>query len=78
MHTAGAPMSDPARYASHFGLRLRLAEYLLRSGERASGAEYLEKSAERTPIERAQLLTDAARVRDRMMPVSYQYAEARR
>lgn len=79
MHTAGAaPVSEPARYASHFGLRSRLAEYLLRAGERASVAEYLEKSAERTPTERDQLLKDAARVRQGMMPVSYQYAEARR
>jgi beta-lactamase regulating signal transducer with metallopeptidase domain len=79
MHIAGAaPMSDPPRYASHFGLQLRLAEYLLRAGERASVAEYLEKSAARTAIERDQLLKDAARIREGMMPVSYQYAEARR
>jgi beta-lactamase regulating signal transducer with metallopeptidase domain len=79
MRIAGAaPMSDPPRYASQFGLRSRLAEYLLRAGERASVAEYLEKSAERTPIERDQLLKDAARVREGMMPVSFQYAEARR
>ena len=78
-HNAGAaPMSNPPSYASHMGLRSRLAEYLLREGERASVAEYLEKSAERTPIQRDQLLKDAARVREGMMPVSYQYAEARR
>jgi beta-lactamase regulating signal transducer with metallopeptidase domain len=79
MRRAGAaPMSNPPSYASHFGLRSRLAEYLLRAGERASVAEYLEKSAERTPSDRNQLLKDAARIREGMMPVSYQYAEARR
>jgi hypothetical protein len=79
MRTAGAaPMPDPPRYTSDFGMRSRLAEYLLRAGERVSVAEYLEKSAERRPIERDQLLLDAARVREGMMPVSYQYAEARR
>jgi hypothetical protein len=79
MHTAGAaPMSNPPRYASHLGLSFRLVEYLLRAGERASVAEYLEKSAERTPIEQDHLLKDAARIREGMMPVSYQYAEARR
>ncbi|HKH73759.1 MAG TPA: hypothetical protein VKA59_20515, partial [Vicinamibacterales bacterium] len=32
MHAAGAaPTPDPPRYASHFGLRSRLAEYLLRA-----------------------------------------------
>lgn len=79
MHSAeAAPMPNPPSYASYFGLRSRLAEYLLRVGERASVAEYLEKSAERTPIDRDQLLKDAARVREGLMPVSYQYAEARR
>jgi hypothetical protein len=73
---AAAPIPDPPRYASQFGLRSRLAGYLLRAGERASVAEYLEKSAERTPIERDRLLRDASRVRAGMMPVSYQFAEA--
>lgn len=79
IHAANAaPVSDPPPYASHFGLRSRLAEYLLRAGERASVAEYLEKSAAHIPIERDQLLRDAARVRQGMMPVSYQYSQARR
>jgi beta-lactamase regulating signal transducer with metallopeptidase domain len=80
MRAAGsAPMSDAARYASQSaGLRSRLAEYLLRAGERASVAEYLERSADRAAIDRDQLLKDAARIREGMMPVSYQYAEARR
>jgi beta-lactamase regulating signal transducer with metallopeptidase domain len=79
MRAAGAaPVADPPRYVSHFGLRSRLAEYLLRAGERASVAEYLEKSALHAPIEHDQLLRDAARIRQGMMPVSYQYAEARR
>src|SRR5262249_53292717 len=79
MYNAGAtPTSDPPRYASHFGLRSRLAEYLLRAGERTTVADYLEQSAKRTPIDREQLLTDAARIRAGMMPVSYQYAQARR
>ncbi len=79
MQAAGAaPVSDPGRYASRFGLRSRLAEYLLRAGERASVADYLEKSAERMGIDRDQLLKDAAQVRQGMMPLSYQYAEARR
>jgi hypothetical protein len=79
MRTAGAaPMSDAGRDASWFGLRGRLAEYLLRAGERASVAEYLEKSAERDLPERDRLLKDAAQIRAGMMPMSYQYAEARR
>ena len=79
MRTAGAArVSDAGRYAPHFGLRGRLAEYLLRAGERASVAEYLEKSAERDPPERARLLKDAAQIRAGVMPLSYQHAEARR
>ena len=79
MRAAGAaPMSDARRYASQFGLRGRLVEYLLRAGERASVAEYLEKSATRYPPERDRLLKDAAQIRAGAMPLSYQYAEARR
>jgi beta-lactamase regulating signal transducer with metallopeptidase domain len=79
MRTAGAaPISDAGRNTSRFGLRARLAEYLLRAGERASVAEYLEKSAERTLSERDRLLKDAERIRAGVMPLSYQYAEARR
>jgi Zn-dependent protease with chaperone function len=78
MRTAGsAPISDAGRYASLFGLRGRLVEYLLRAGERASVAEYLEKSAERYLPERDRLLKDAAQIRAGLMPLSYQYAEAR-
>jgi hypothetical protein len=55
-------MSDAGRYASHFGLRGRLAGYLLRAGERASVAECLEKSVERSS-ERDRLLKDAAQIR---------------
>ena len=47
-------------------------------GERASGAEYLEKSAARQESERDRLLKDAAQIRAGMMPIAYQYAEARR
>jgi len=79
MRTAGAaPVSDAGRYASYFGLRGRLVEYLLRAGERASVAEYLEKSADRYPSDRDRLLKDAAQIRAGVMPLSYQYAEARR
>jgi hypothetical protein len=79
MRTAGAaPISDAGRSAQHFGLRGRLVEYLLRAGERASVAEYLEKSAERNLPERDRLLKDAAQIRAGVMPLSYQYAEARR
>ena len=79
MRSAGAaPMSEAGRYASHFGLRGRLVEYLLRAGERASVVEYLEKSAERDLPERDRLLKDAAQIRAGVMPLSYQYAEARR
>jgi hypothetical protein len=77
MRTAGAAPISSADRPSHFGLRSRLAEYLLRAGERVSVAEYLEKSAERFPIEREHLLKDAARIRAGMMPTSYQYAESR-
>ena len=77
--SGAAPISDASRYASHFGLRGRLVEYLLRAGERASVAEYLEKSAERYLPERdCRLLKDAAQIRAGMMPLSYQYATARR
>jgi beta-lactamase regulating signal transducer with metallopeptidase domain len=72
-----APLS-PSRYGRHDGLRSRLAEYLLRAGERESVATYLEHSAERFPLERDRLLQDAARIRAGMMPLAYQYAEARR
>jgi hypothetical protein len=79
MRAAGAaPISDAGRYASQFGLRGRLVEYLLRAGERASVVQYLEKSAERYPTERERLLNDAAQIRAGVMPLSYQYAEARR
>jgi beta-lactamase regulating signal transducer with metallopeptidase domain len=79
MEAAGAaPVPDPASSASQFGLRSRLAEYLLRAGERGSVAAYLERSAARVPFQRDQLLNDAARVRQGLMPMAYQYAEARR
>ena len=71
-------MPDPGSYASRFGLSQRLAEYLLREGERASVADYLEKTAERFLVERDRLLKDAAQIRAGIMPRSYQYAEARR
>lgn len=75
---AAAPMSDAGRYASHFGLRGRLAEYLLRAGERASVAEYLENSAARYVPERDRLVKEAAQIRAGVMPASYQFAESRR
>jgi beta-lactamase regulating signal transducer with metallopeptidase domain len=75
---AAAPVSDAGRYASSLGLRGRLVEYLLRAGERTSVAEYLDESAQRDPVERDRILKDAARVRAGVMPLSYQYAEARR
>jgi len=71
-------MPAPGRYASRFALSGRLAEYLLRAGERASVAAYLEKTADRFLIERDRLLKDAAQIRAGMMPLSCQYAEARR
>ena len=79
MHSAAAaPMPDPTRYVSNFGLTSRLAEYLLRAGERVSVAEYLDNSAQRTPSERDQFSSAAARIREGVMPGFYQYAEARR
>ena len=79
MRTAGAaPISEAGRVAARSGMRGRLVEYLLRAGERESVAEYLEKSADREPMERDRLLKDAARIRAGEMPLSYQYAEARR
>jgi hypothetical protein len=79
MRTAGAaPISDPSRNWSRLALSQRLAEYLLRAGERASVAEYLEKSAHRSLIEGDRLLKDAAQIRAGVMPLSYQYAEAHR
>ena len=44
----------------------------------ASRAEYFTKSADRYPPERDRLLTDAAQFRAGVMPISYQYSEARR
>jgi hypothetical protein len=41
-------------------------------------AEYLDKSAERYPPERDRMLKDAAQIRAGVMPLPYQYAEARR
>jgi beta-lactamase regulating signal transducer with metallopeptidase domain len=79
MRTAeAAPISEETRYTPHYGLRGRLVEYLLREGERESVAEYLEKSADRFPAERERLLKDAGQIRAGTMPLSYQYAEARR
>ena len=75
---AAAPPSEAARDMSHSGLRGRLVEYLLREGERESVADFLEKSAERVRRERERLLKDAAQIRAGVMPLSYQYAEARR
>lgn len=73
-----ASVSGDAKYRHQFGLQWRLAEYLLRAGERDSVAAYLEKSAERFPVDRDRLLKDAAQIRAGVMPLSYQYAEARR
>jgi hypothetical protein len=75
---AAAPVSEATRHTSHSGLRGRLVEYLLREGERESVADFLEKSAERVRRERERLLKDAAQIRAGVMPLSYQYAEARR
>jgi hypothetical protein len=76
--STAAPISDSGRYTSHYGLRGRLVEYLLREGERERVAEYLENSAERLLPERDRLLKDAGQIRAGIMPLSYQYAEARR
>lgn len=79
MRTAGdAPVSKDGANTLRLGLRGRLVEYLLREGEREPVAEYLEKSAERFPPERESLSKDARQIRAGVMPVSYQYAEARR
>lgn len=79
MRTASAaPVSETARYATHFGLRSRLSEYLIRAGERESVAAYLESSADRFLPERGRLLKDAAQIRAGIMPTTYQHAEARR
>jgi hypothetical protein len=74
---AAAPVSEEGRYTPR-GLRGRLVEYLLREGERESVAKFLEKSAERFLPERDRLLKDAGQIRAGIMPLSYQYAEARR
>lgn len=79
MRAAGAsPISQQALRVSGFGVWWRLAEYLLRVGERESVAAFIESAAARIPEERERLLKDAARVRAGVMPLSYQYAEARR
>lgn len=75
---AAAPRPESASQRSHLGLRGRLVEYLLRAGERESVAAYLEASADRFVAERHRLLEDAAQIRAGRMPLSYQYAEARR
>jgi hypothetical protein len=74
---AAAPAVDDAVLVPE-GLRARLVEYLLREGERESVAEFLETSAERFSFERDQLLEDAAQIRAGVMPMAFQYAEARR
>lgn len=75
---ADAPVSDAGGNTLRLSLRGRLVEYLLREGERESVAEYLEQSAERFPPERERLMKDAGQIRAGVMPLSYQYAEARR
>lgn len=78
MRTAGeAPISEAGRFTSHFGLRGRLVEYLLRAGERESVAEYLESSADRFLPERGRLLEDANAIREGRMPSAYQHMLAR-
>ena len=79
MRNAGeTSISEAGRFTSHFGLRGRLVEYLLRAGERESVAEYLASSADRFLPERNHPLKDAAQVRAGVMPQSYQSVEARR
>jgi beta-lactamase regulating signal transducer with metallopeptidase domain len=78
MQTASAaPISETARYASHFGLRGRLVTYLIRAGERESVAQYLESSADRFLPERGRLLDDARAIREGRMPSAYQHMLAR-
>ena len=69
--------SGPLRVA----LRAAANAWLSTCSGQASGRRwprYLEKSAERMLIERDRLLKDAAQMRAGVMPLSYQYAEARR
>jgi beta-lactamase regulating signal transducer with metallopeptidase domain len=56
-----------------FGLDQRLANYLLKEGERETVAVFLERSADLRPAEREQLLKDAAAIRAGKMPASFQY-----
>lgn len=75
---ANAPSSEALLYSRNPGLRGRLVEYLLREGERESVAAFLEKAAASIAADRERLLNDAAQIRDGVMPMAYQYAEARR
>jgi hypothetical protein len=72
-----APPSPRLDALIFFGLDTRLANYLLKAGERESVAQFLEKSAARRTSEREQLLKDAAAIRAGRMPMSYQYMVGR-
>jgi beta-lactamase regulating signal transducer with metallopeptidase domain len=64
-------LSDDFEYASG-SLRSRLANYLLKAGERESVADFLEHTARISTREKDQLLKDAAAIRAGRMPWSYQ------
>jgi hypothetical protein len=67
-----APPSPAFARRSFGGLDVRLMNYMLKEGERESVAEFLERSAELRPVDREQLLKNAAAIRAGRMPASYQ------
>ncbi len=71
-----APASPP-EFSSEPLLASRLANYLLRAGERGTVAVFLEKSAGRGPLAAQAFRQDAAAIRAGEMPVSYQHMFAR-
>jgi hypothetical protein len=73
---AKAPPS-PGLSASGYMLEQRLANYLLKYGERESVARFYERSADLRPADRQQLLEAAADIRAGINPASYQRMMAR-
>jgi hypothetical protein len=73
MQQAGeAPSTD--HMTARFGISGSLINALLKAGERETVAQYLERLASTGhPVEREQMLKDAAAIRAGRMPLSYQY-----
>jgi hypothetical protein len=71
LKAAGRAPALPA--GREFGIENKLANYLLKAGERDVVAEFLEKSAAINPAQKERFLKGAADIRAGKMPMSYQY-----